>query len=204
MPTGYTLNLYEGKEETFSEFVMKCARAFGALIAMRDEPLSALIPEEFEPSGYNLEELEKAQRQLAEIKSWDNARADAEAEKAYQEELQFEKNYIAQKTELRQRYESMLAQVKAWTPPTSDHKELKQFMIQQLESSIDFDCKYTPEEPTCLSGTEYKQLKIKEAERVVKYHTKEHESEVKRAKERTEWTRALRESLQKTKSQSKK
>ena len=38
MPTGYTLDLYNGKDITFEEFVLKCARAFGALIDMRDEP----------------------------------------------------------------------------------------------------------------------------------------------------------------------
>ena len=39
MPTGYTIDLYEGKEVTFEEFVMKCARAFGALISVNYPPL---------------------------------------------------------------------------------------------------------------------------------------------------------------------
>jgi len=50
MPTGYTLDLYDGKNITFKEFVMKCAGAFGALISMKDESLDAPIPEHLEPS----------------------------------------------------------------------------------------------------------------------------------------------------------
>lgn len=45
---------------TFPEFAMRCARNFGALIMMRDEPLDAPIPEKFEPSGYYKKEYEKA------------------------------------------------------------------------------------------------------------------------------------------------
>jgi len=37
MPTGYTADLNDGKQVTFQEFTMKCARAFGALIEMRDD-----------------------------------------------------------------------------------------------------------------------------------------------------------------------
>ena len=44
MPTGYTYDLYDGKDIEFPDFVMKCARAFGALIEIRDDPMDAAIP----------------------------------------------------------------------------------------------------------------------------------------------------------------
>lgn len=34
----------------------------------------------------------------------------------------------------------MLDQVQLWQPPTDDHMGLKEFMIQQIEESIKFDC----------------------------------------------------------------
>lgn len=37
MPTGYTSPLYEGKEISFEQFALRCARNFGALVMMRDE-----------------------------------------------------------------------------------------------------------------------------------------------------------------------
>jgi hypothetical protein len=195
MPTGYTANLYKGKDVSFPEFVMRCARTFGALVTMRDEPIDAPIPEEFKPSNYHIEQLEKARQRLAEVESWDDAEAEAEAEKAYREALRYRQDTLSRNAAIRQRYENMLARVKEWAPPTPDHRELKNFMIQQLESSIDFDCKYDPGEPQRLSGPEYKAQQIANAQRDIDYHTKEHAKEVERAKQRTDWIRALRGSL---------
>ena len=87
MPTGYTLDLYDVKDITFEEFALRCARAFGALISMRDEPIDAPIPERFEPSDYHLKELEKAKKRLKEVKKWNEETAEQEAVRAYQEAL---------------------------------------------------------------------------------------------------------------------
>ena len=195
MPTGYTEDLYMGKEVTFEQFAMKCARAFGALITMREEPLDAPIPEEFEPDNYHLEELEKARQRLAEVESWSEEQAELEAEKAYQEAVRKRNGTIAKNARIRERYEKMLAQVRTWIPPTPDHEELKRFMVEQLQKSIEYDCSYVPDEPKRLSGAEYKQQQIAEARWEVEYHTKEYEEEVKRVQKRNEWLRALRESL---------
>lgn len=62
-------------------------------------------------------------------------------------------------------------------------------------SSIDFDCATTTKEPVQVSGNEYKQHRIGEIEASITYHLKENQEEVERAKGRTEWVRALRESL---------
>lgn len=70
MPTGYTAKLHNGEEQTFPEFVMSCARAFGALITMRDDPADAEIPDEFKPSDYHVRELEKARERLSEVEGW--------------------------------------------------------------------------------------------------------------------------------------
>ena len=41
MPTGYTAEILNGEIKTFPEFAKKCARAFGAMIHMRDDSLDA-------------------------------------------------------------------------------------------------------------------------------------------------------------------
>jgi hypothetical protein len=61
MPTGYTAKLYDG-DQKFQDFAMECARAFGALIEMRDEPMNAKIPETFEPSEHHVNGLERAKK----------------------------------------------------------------------------------------------------------------------------------------------
>src|SRR5665213_2401224 len=70
MPTGYTSKLYEGKDQSFNEFVMRCARAFGALITMRDDPSDAPIPDEFTADSYYSERIATTTRELAEVSAW--------------------------------------------------------------------------------------------------------------------------------------
>lgn len=49
MPTGYTAAVCDGKITEFPAFALQCARAFGALITMRDDAMNAPIPEEIKP-----------------------------------------------------------------------------------------------------------------------------------------------------------
>src|SRR4029077_19038577 len=42
--------------------------------------------------------------------------------------------------ETRARYELMLPKVQAWKPTTPDHTNLKEFMLEQIADSINFDC----------------------------------------------------------------
>jgi hypothetical protein len=195
MPTGYTAEIYDGKEVTFKDFVMECARAFGALITMRDDPSHTAIPEEFLPSMWNADELEKARARLAQVRSWDEEQSESESQKDYSEAMQHWHKRIIEMAELCLRYEAMLAKVQAWEPPTANHQGLKDFMIQQLESSIDFDCCYKLDMPHKLPGGDYKAQQIKAAERDIQYHTAEQKKEVERTQERNAWVRALRESL---------
>lgn len=196
MPTGYTSDLYEGKDIKFPDFVMKCARAFGTLIELRDEPLDAPVPEEFKPSSYHTEQLEKAEAEVTRIKAWDDTEADRQAQLAYEWAVREHEQTLADRAAKRERYEAMLAQVKAWTPPTSEHQGLKDFMVKQLEGSIDFDCgtDYLTV-PERLTGAAYKEQQLKSARWRISYHTEHGEDEVKRAAERTTWIRALRQSL---------
>jgi len=194
MPTGYTLDLYDGKDITFEEFALRCARAFGALISMRDEPIDAPIPERFEPSDYHLKELEKAKKRLKEIKKWDEETAEQEAVRAYQEALKKREEFVKKNNLIRKRYEDMLSKVQKWKPPTIEHVNLKQFMIQQLVESIEYDC-FIPEMPQRLSGEEYKEQQIKKALSDIDYHEREYAEEVNRVYERNRWLLSLRESL---------
>ena len=69
MPTGYTMILTEEKEIDFKEFALRCARNFGALIMMRDEPMDKEIPEEFPVSDYHSKKLNECMEQLEQFKA---------------------------------------------------------------------------------------------------------------------------------------
>lgn len=82
MPTGYTHEVQSGEVTDFPTFTMQCARAFGALIMMRDDPSDAQIPEQFEPSDYNRRARERAVAELQRLQNltWDEIGAAARAD----------------------------------------------------------------------------------------------------------------------------
>lgn len=196
MPTGYTAQIADGI--TFNEFIMSCARAFGALVTMRDSPSDAPIPECFKPSNYHKNNIRKTEEGIAELKAMTIPAAMRKAKKAYQDEIKNIEKEIQEKTELRAKYEEMLGKVKAWIPPTSDHIELKKFMVDQITSSIKFDCNtdyYTRQKPKELTGKEWKEQEFQKRLRDLDYHKKGHIEEVQRVEGRNIWVKQLRESL---------
>jgi len=197
MPTGYTAGVQSGEIKKFDEFAMRCARNFGALIMMREEPMDAPIPNEFQPSSYHLEAKAKAERRLAELVAMDEDRCRDEALARFQEQVKVYEERKAEKALEETRYRTMLMEVRAWTPPTPDHQGLKDFMVQQLEESIEHDCstKYMTE-PVLFPGREWHVNQVAAVQHEVQYHTKELIEEEKRARTRTEWVKSLRLSLQ--------
>ena len=195
MPTGYTADVSSGKITDFSDFAMQCARAFGALITMRDEPHSTPIPEEFAPDNYYRNSLVEAQSDLAELDAMDSDAIHAGAAKANDVALQSYRDYLKEKTEIRNRYETMLSKVAGWTPPSSDHQELKVFMINQLRESIRCDCNYALGEPQLYTATEWLNNRREYLRRNITHRTEALAKECERAATRTAWVKALRTSL---------
>lgn len=194
MPTGYTAPLYEGEDLSLAEFVLGCARAFGALVTMRDDAPDTPIPDEFAPSGYHLRRLAEERAALAAAEAWTDDDAHREAGRDYADALRSYREGERKRLAIKARYEAMLDQVLGWEPPTAEHVELKSFMVAQLQESIRFDCSPLPE-PIREDAATYKARRVKRHRESVEYHEREHEQEVERARNRTEWVRALRESL---------
>lgn len=87
MPTGYTEAVQSGEVTEFRDFALRCARAMGALIMMRDDPMDAPIPDEFKPSDWNRKQLDKARFRLADVQCWSDSAAELAASKAYADAL---------------------------------------------------------------------------------------------------------------------
>jgi hypothetical protein len=194
MPTGYTADIAKGI--TFEQYALACARAFGALILMRDDPSDAPIPERFEPSDYSVKALAEAKAELTHLDAMSVTETAAAADAEYAAETERCSQRRAEYTELRNKYNAMLAQVVQWEPPTPDHVKYKEFMVEQIRSSIDGDCneKYITE-PALLTGQQWLMRKITEARRSVAYHEKSHAEEIERTDNRNAWIKALRDSL---------
>jgi hypothetical protein len=203
MSTGYTYEVAEGKVTQLPEFALRCARAIGYLVEMRDMSPDAEIPERVEPrTDYYRERLQENVKELASVVSWDAETAEEEARKANQRMLKGFLQSIRSQKDTKARYTNMLGQVEAWEPPTPEHEGLKEFMGEQLTSSIDHDCYYLKKDylgddvrPQPVSGEEYRQQKLETLSRSLQFDL-EHLSNVEdRTESRNEWVSVLFESL---------
>lgn len=198
MPTVYTAQIQEGI--SFEKFVMSCARAFGACITMRDDPADKPIPDEFKPSNYHQKCIKEIQKEISLIESYDDDKCESLAFNDYQNEKIYIENCIEEEKNLKKRYTVMFERVNNWNPPTSEHQGLKDFMIEQITSSIEFDCdtKYSEDELSKLqlkSGTQWKSDKLIQLNDSLVYHTKQNAEEIERVNGRNLWIKQLRESL---------
>jgi hypothetical protein len=196
MPTGYTQILNDKPDTTFQEFALRCARAMGALVMMRDEPLDAPIPDDVSPvSTYYTEALQGARADYERYRAMRIDEAERLSVEEYEQAIVRHSSAVAENEAQRERYEAMLAQVRAWEPPTSDHQGFKDYMVKQLEESIQFDCGYTLPAPVQLEPQAWLQGKIAKAIRDIEYNEQYLREDEQRSRERNAWVKALRESL---------
>lgn len=193
MATGYTDMI--GKGATFEEFAISCARAFGACISMRDEPLDSPIPERFEPSDYHERKTREAKSTLKRLQGMSLVDAEKIAKREYAEQVERRIEMIEEKRVLEEKYKAILERVREWQPPTPDHEGLKEFMMSQVTQSIDWDCCIYGDEPVELTGEEWLVKETLKAQRDLEYHKKEHKEEVDRVNGRNQWISDLRDSL---------
>ena len=196
MPTGYTADIENGI--SFKEYALKCARAFGACVEMRDDPNDAPIPEKFKVSDYHTKALAAAKRKLTEVSNLSIEDCAKRAEKEYNQRLKEHNETISKKLALKKRYEDMLAEVRAWKIPSPDHTEFARLMESQIVQSIDFDCDmkyYKENKPQKLTGTQWKREAIADAKRDIEYHTKNEKDDIERNDGRNLWIKQLRDSL---------
>ena len=101
---------------------------------------------------------------------------------------------VRENQETRERYDRLIAETEAWQGAPDG---LKEFMLEQLRSSRDFD---TSDEPLkhCAptkSPVEWWAEECRKAAWNVEYHSKQDADEKRRTDERNAWLRQLRESL---------
>jgi len=194
MPTGYTERLYDG-EQTFEEYVWRCARMMGPLFSIRDARLDSPIPDVLECDvSYEQERLSEISARLEAACSWTPVEAAHEAQLAYE---RLHASWAAHCTAVearKQRYLKMLRQVVDWKPPTPEHEGLKVAMVQQLRSSITADCHAGPA-PTMVPSQEYRDTVIKRALSDIEYYSENIQKAKNRTAESNEWLDALREAV---------
>ena len=199
MPTGYTAGIESGKITTGKEFLLLCARAFGACMEMRDEPLTVPIPKEFEVSPYYQYMVAETCEKIAKLKMMPQEEILSEIEKEEREEAERYLRIHKVNQEHEDRYSKVVYEVKKWNPPSPEHAELKEFALNQIKVSrntCDTDKwiegrirpKKTPEE--------WLATKVADLEEDLVFYDAKWKEEVERVKRNNQWLAKLRESLE--------
>ena len=200
MPTGYTHKVQNGEVTDFADFAIECARGMGALVMLRDQSDGEPIPDVLPSSGgYHVDAMRHAKVRLKELDLMtpaDIAHAAAEAnDKALKKHTERRERRSAE----RARYEAMIAKVESWQPPSPDHVEFKTFMMDQLQTSLEFDTGGDLEEwdkaPTRLTPDAWHAAEVAKAHKDIAYHVEELEKARVRDAGRQAWWDALRASL---------
>lgn len=195
MPTGYTHGVADGTVTDFTEYAQTCARAFGACVMLRDEPIGPEIPE-FEPSDTYAKWIDIAQAKIAELESMSPDQLRAAQIKERDDAIESNERSRRERDIKRKRYELMLTQARAYTPPTKDHEEFAKFLVSQLEESIAFDCsEHEWSVPPLVPVETWLQENLTSLKDDIQRYEKLHRDEVRRTAERNKWVRDLKESL---------
>lgn len=195
MPTGYTADVADGKITDLRSFALQCARGMGALIMMRDEPWDAPIPERFEPSDFYAKHLQEAKAERQRIYNMTDAEADAAAAAEFDEKEAREAKWRADRAEQRARYQAMIDLVEPWQRAPEG---LKEFMLEQLRTGMEFDCPAEGtfyDEPKRRSGSEWRAEKLERVGRDILRYAEEDAKERARTDARNAWIAQLRAAL---------
>lgn len=194
MPTGYTAFIEDGEITNAKDFLMLCARAFGVAIDMREEPLSKPMPKEFKASTYHLERLEEERRELDRLRSMTMDEVHEQNEAEYQRDVAARKEMLEEKKAIKDRYIAILNDIKAWTPPTTEHNGLKKFAIEQIEMCLP-DLSFYDREPVRVSDQEWIDTRIESCQKSIHRHEESQNEEYERVASRNKWLADLRGSL---------
>lgn len=202
MPTGYTAGVADGTITSFQDYAYQCARAFGALVTERDNPITPDLPT-LKVDEYYAKKMKDEERRLSKLSTM----TDSQIEKAFLKEtntdIRWYTKRIKEINKERERYQAMLEECRKFKAPTQEHINYREFLISQLERSISFDCdaSFYKEKLRDLkkrrSAEKWWRDQLKDARHSLKYAKKSLKEEEDRVKARNEWLDQLRLAVEK-------
>jgi len=202
MPSGYTAGVIEGKITTFEQFGKLCGKAMGAMIHMRDDSLDEpYYPDKV--NNYHIKTIEKLENEITDNLS-DEEIIKLETEKILKD-IDYEERTLKDKENKLKILNEFLEKAKAYIPPTSEHEGIKDFMIKQLQETINWDCDFSWNKERLeklkvdLKNIDPKLVKKANKEKIekdIQYHKEQLEKEIKRVNDRNEWVETYFKSLE--------
>jgi len=150
MPTGYTTDIYNGKDVSFRDFALNCARAFGACIMQRDDPadetkaeFDSYVIERIADCKETIDKMKKLQtaynKKIEEAQNWNPPTPEHEGLKKFMiqqltESMLFDCSYDHYESELKKlnkmTYDDYFEQQKQY------HKWKIKYHIEYLEKDL--------------------------------------------------------------------
>ena len=203
MATKYTAGIIDGTTKDFKEYAKLCMRAFSVTMHMRDEPLNKAY-EEANPSSYHIKKLEKLRAEKKELAKIDDKVLLNKTKKEL--ELEYSNNIkrIEELKNTNDRLRLFLKKAKEYESPTPKHNVIKDFMISQLEQTLDLDVDYSFYEESNikikarinnLNASVVRLEKLRDIEKNISYHLKSNKQEEERCEKSNLWVLNFMESL---------
>lgn len=183
--------------QSFPDFVMSCARAFGACVTMRDDAPDAPIPEKFEPDNFYVLREKSDRADLRKLEGMTKAERLAYGRRERTRQIKQRAEWLRRDVIQNQRLSKMEEQVNRWMPPTAEHVGVKTFMLEQLRISK-HGLSYSKGDLAEVKAKKPLQFwfdALADAKRRVENCVEEQAKENERAKKRTEWVQKLRTSI---------
>lgn len=190
MPTGYTSPLYDA-EMSFEDFVIHVASN------ITQGSFSGKLSKVSLDLGGTKAKLEEAKANLTRIQNMTEEELEQAALEEFEETRARQREHEKSVAALKTRYESMLEQVKTWQPPTPDHQGLKDLMLEQLQTSLEFDtsCVVQDRQERPKTAKQYRQEQIQSIQDHIASLVRSMEKQRKRVRTHNEWVEALANDL---------
>lgn len=200
MPSYYTSDIYEGKNVSFQDFALKCARQFGAFVHMNEEDPDSTLTRHM-VSDYYKNNLRETENEFALFLKASREQREKMFEIEMEKELKHYKEKIKEEKELKEKYQALLEQAKAYKPPTKEFNNYKDYMLNQLNQAIKFDCSNERWYLAQIASVEAETFDIWEQEKMdlynskITYYKESYKKEMDSVYKKNQWIDLLYESL---------
>lgn len=192
MPSAITQRVFEGA--SLAQFASDCARMFDACITMRDAPIDAVVPLQLSPDLRYEIRLADIQAEIDRLSSLEGEELEAEFKEVQAKREEMYQGQLNENLKRRQAYEAMLAKVEA---ATWSHEELKEYMVNQLQESLRYDC-FDPAEisaPPVETAEQYRDGAVAYYTQELEQWKQSHAASTERMGERNKWLQIFHEDV---------
>lgn len=140
MSTYCTEEIYNGKEfPSFDQFALKCIRGYGIFTHLNEDEKEGLLTRPV-VSDYYENLIKKTENEFALFLKSTKEQRQKMFEIEIKKELEYFTEQINKERELKEKYITLKEETKAYKPPSKEYTQFKNYMLDQLDQSIKYDC----------------------------------------------------------------